>query len=349
LRILVHEWVTGGGLAGSPLPASWAAEGRAMRRAIAADFAALPGGGARVIVTLDSRLPDDPGPWTIERIAPDQATDRVRELAGMADFTVLVAPETTGILARLTREFQASRARVLGSSPEAIDLTGNKDRLAHWLEEHGIPTPRSRTIIPAMGLPADAEYPAVLKPIDGAGSVDTYYLSDARSLPASACKLTVALLQPYVPGVPMSASFMVDDRARAWLVGIGIQRVAVRAGRFEYRGGSIPSSCRSAEPRLRPMLESIPGLRGFVGVDFLWDAGQGQATVLEINPRPTTSCVGLARLLPPGRLADVWLAAFDCDPAKVAALSGLAEWVHGRTPLSFDASGRVVLDRGVVR
>ncbi len=65
LTILVHEWVTGGGLAGSALPPSWAKRDRAMRRAIAADFAATSGPPVvRVIVTLDSRLPADPGPWT---------------------------------------------------------------------------------------------------------------------------------------------------------------------------------------------------------------------------------------------------------------------------------------------
>src|ERR1700687_611488 len=69
LIVLVHEWVTGGGLAGSPLPVSWAAEGRAMRRAIAAEFAGLRGRPARVVVTLDARLPEDPGPWLVARIA----------------------------------------------------------------------------------------------------------------------------------------------------------------------------------------------------------------------------------------------------------------------------------------
>ena len=87
-------------------------------------------------------------------------TIKCRDLARAADFTVLVAPETTGILARLTREFQDRGAKVLGSSVEAIELTGNKDRLARWLGL-GFATPRSRTISPASGLPADIEYPAV--------------------------------------------------------------------------------------------------------------------------------------------------------------------------------------------
>src|ERR1700728_4806853 len=116
---LIHEWVTGGGLAGKALPASWAAEGRAMRRAIAADFACLPCGPIRVIVTSDSRLPDDPGPWTI---AAGDDPARVRELARDADFTVLIAPETSGILASATRDLEHSGARILGSTAAAVEL-----------------------------------------------------------------------------------------------------------------------------------------------------------------------------------------------------------------------------------
>ena len=48
------------------------------------------------------------------------------------------------------------------------------------------------------------------------------------------------------------------------------------------------------------------------------------ATILEINPRPTTSYVGLSRLLPPGRLAAAWLGAFDPESAGAALLPGLA-------------------------
>ena len=112
LVVLVHEWVTGGGLAGSPLPGSWEREGSAMRRVIARDFAALSTSGVEVVMTLDARLPAEPGPWRVESIAPGEHGRKLRELCRRADFTVLVAPETRGTLAELTRDLLAAGARV---------------------------------------------------------------------------------------------------------------------------------------------------------------------------------------------------------------------------------------------
>jgi hypothetical protein len=83
VTVLVHEWVTGGGLAGRPLPASWAAEGHAMRRAIARDFAAVP--GVRVVVTLDDRFPHEPGPWEVVRVGPGAEEAEFARLAARAD------------------------------------------------------------------------------------------------------------------------------------------------------------------------------------------------------------------------------------------------------------------------
>ena len=137
LVVLVHEWVTGGGLAGSPLPGSWEREGSAMRRAIARDFAALSASGVKVVMTLDARLPAEPGPWRVESIAPGEHGRKLRELCRTADFTVLVAPETRGILAELTRDLRAAGARVLGPSAAAVDLAGDKARLAAQLRAPG--------------------------------------------------------------------------------------------------------------------------------------------------------------------------------------------------------------------
>ena len=66
---------------------------------------------------------------------------RFASLLRAADFTVLVAPETSGVLAGLTRDLQENGARILGSSAEAVDLTGDKIRLAEHLRSQGIDTP----------------------------------------------------------------------------------------------------------------------------------------------------------------------------------------------------------------
>ena len=219
-------------------------------------FRGLARASPRVVVTLDPRWADEPGPWAIVPIVPGWLPERLLELAREADYTVLIAPETAGILAGLTRDLERAGARLLGSSPEAIELTGDKARLADWFEARGIPTPRTRTLVPADGLPGDWEYPAVLKPVDGAGSVDTYYLADRTSLP-DARAVPPAVLQPYERGIPMSASFLVDDRSAAHLIGIGRQMMELQEGKFRYVG----ARCRS--PARGRTTASIGG-----GVDF---------------------------------------------------------------------------------
>jgi len=312
-----------------------------MRRAIASDFASIP--GARVVMTLDARLPDEPGPWSLIRIGPDEADDTWARLGADADWTVLVAPETGGILADCSRTLAARGGRTLGATPEAIELTGDKERLETFLRALGIRTPTHRRVIPAHGLPSDAPYPAVLKPIDGAGSTETYWIGSPEDLPESARVEEVVLLQPYVSGIPSSASFLVGPEGRAQFVGIGRQRVEIEEGRFVYRGGVLPDRDADFAPVLARAVEAVPGLRGFVGVDFLRDQNKYDhtgVTILEINPRPTTSYVGLAQLLPPGQLAKAWIETMEGTTEQPA--EGLAKWVRSRGPVTFNADGTLL-------
>ncbi|MBX6315286.1 MAG: ATP-grasp domain-containing protein, partial [Isosphaeraceae bacterium] len=324
-RVLVHEYVTGGGLAGSDLPASWAAEGSAMRRALAEDLAVVP--GIHVVMTLDDRLPDEPGPWATVRVGPGQEPETFARLAVEVDYTIAIAPETGGTLLDGARILERLGARSLGCEARAIALAGDKLRMARCWQRHRIPTPPTRWVRPAWPLPEGIDfgdgdgvprvidpYPVVVKPVDGAGSVQTYLIrSSGDCWPDGALGMASALLQPYLPGVPMSASFLVDARGRATLVGVGRQRVEVRDGRFHYRGGLVPAGPQLPVPveELWRAIAPVGGLRGWVGLDFLWDEATGRAVMLEINPRPTTSYVGLRRLLPPGELARVWLAAIE--------------------------------------
>lgn len=339
--VLVFEYVTGGGLAGHDLPASWASEGAAIRRAIVGDFAAVP--GVRVVTTLDARLPFEARPGVGVRIIPDREGCSFESLAAEADYTVLIAPEADNILANLARAIGQAGGRSIGSEPGAIALTADKLRLAAHFERSGIPTPPTRPVKPAHGLPPGLEGPIVVKPIDGAGSVDTFVVRDPRRPPTGLRRLAKGLSQPYLPGVPRSASFLVDLDGRPTLLAVGRQRIEVDdEGLVRYRGGTIGELSVADLSEVERAVRSVPGLRGFVGVDFLDDPLRG-VTVLEINPRPTTSYVGLAHLLPPGTLAGGWLA------ASAGGLGG-TDWperlrIDPRlTPLTFDADGSIRSD-----
>ena len=220
----------------------------------------------------------------------------------------------------------AAGGRVLGSSARAVQLTGDKARLAVHLEQLGIDSPPSRTIVPEEGLPELTGYPAVVKPVDGAGSVDTFYLDGPGDLCEDARRMPRALLQPFLQGDPLSASFLVGPEARSWLIAVGRQRMELRNGRFLYVGGEIPVFCPDAVEQARAPLAQIEGLLGFVGVDFMWNAQTRRATILDINPRPTTSLVGLCRLLPEGLLARGWLEACGSEPRRPELLESLSAY-----------------------
>lgn len=349
--VFVYEFVTGGGMAGSDLPGSWASEGHAMRRALAEDFAAVP--GVRVIQMLDSRFPEEPGPWRTTRVTERDEERTFFRLAAEADDTLILAPETELFLLDRTEAVERLGGRLISCGSAAIRLAGNKYETARLLASRGIPTPPTfwrgeednladdlRLHFHVPGEPAPAPgmvpFPAVLKSNDGAGSIDTFLVHNFDDLPAEA---DGDILQPFVGGDPRSASFLVGVDGQAHLVGHGRQRMELVENRFVYRGGVMPCFPTECDRVIRSAVELLEGRRGWIGIDYLFNEEDGTATVLEINPRVTTSYVGLRHLLPPGLLAAAWLQALE-DPAAPLARS-LASQVAQAPPIRFDTDGTI--------
>lgn len=329
--ILIHEYVTGGGLAGQDLPESWAREGRAMRRAIAADFAHVA--GVRVRMTLDERFPDEPGPWTTRRIGAGQEHAALIEAAHAGEGVLVIAPESDGILFERAEWIENAGGYWLGSSSAGIRLAADKLAFANHLIACGIVTPPCD--------PRDrSPFPLVLKPRDGAGSIATELVQNERELTERLKRRerSTTIVQPFITGTPMSASFLVDRDGTPRLVGVGRQMIGLQSGQFHYLGGEVPAGTPAHSETARQTIIACGGLRGWVGVDFIWDE-RGRAVILEINPRLTTSYVGLRTLLPSGELAQAWLDAFD-DPENLDA-RGLANRVHAQPPRRFTADGSI--------
>lgn len=305
MQLFLYEWLSAGG-AGGNASSSLRREGWAMLVALARDFQRVP--GVCVTTLLHESCPQNLG-HVCQRIGFGEERNAFARISAASDAVLVIAPESGGILAERSLLVLDAGKILLGSTPAAIELTADKLALADHFAARGVPTPPT---VPAnqAGKP-DLRFPLVCKPRHGAGSQATILVRDRDELAAA---LSLArdeepdddlILQSHVPGDPASVAFLIGPQQRLAL-SPATQRLS-EDGRFRYLGGSVPLRPPLAERAVAlgmQALQGIEGLRGFVGVDLI--LGLAGDHVIEVNPRPTTSYIGL-RQLALDNLAEVWL------------------------------------------
>jgi predicted ATP-grasp superfamily ATP-dependent carboligase len=322
MRLFLYELVSAGGL-GREAPASLRAEGWAMLSALAADFTKVP--GLEVATLVEENTPGTLG-HRCRRIAPEQESAAFAESLAGADAVLVIAPETGGLLEdRNARVLEAGQL-LLGCRPASVRLTADQLALAEYWHKHRVPTPITRLVRTA----ADAtrlllgrgngdfgSKDVVLKPQHGAGSQGTILIRSAgeRSEAEWDAFWSAAraegpgddfLVQPYIPGLAASVTLLMGPRTCVPLP--AGQQVLSSDGRLRYQGGCMPLAeplAGRAQRLTRRALEELPGLAGLVGVDLiLGEADDGSLDyAIEVNPRVTTSYLGLRRLCT-GNLAE---------------------------------------------
>lgn len=306
-RIVVYEFTVSGGLDRGGLSAetagSLSVEGRAMVQALTADLAAIPERCVELLVdeSMVSRG-DLPAPATIVRVPAGQERAVLQQQAARADATLVIAPETDGILAERWHWVREAGGTWFGQPMEVIELTSDKHRTCEHLHRHGVPAPRGWRLDAGSSWPSDCSIPAVLKPCDGAGSegvrvVERPIGSDGwQKFSPSSSGARAWRLEPLLTGDPVSVSLLCGPRGKIALA--PCRQILSRDGRFHYLGGSLPLPAEHAARATRLALAAVGTLRdplGFLGVDLILGAdpeGRDDA-VIEINPRLTTSYVGL--------------------------------------------------------
>lgn len=250
------------------------------------------------------------------------------------DATLVIAPEFDQQLLSWTQRVLDRGGRLLGCDPEAVRLTADKLATASHLRACGLPTPRVRSVPTdtTTGLPGWVDtlrLPWVIKPRFGAGCGHTRLVRTARDAtrvledrldPVTLAEDSVIenavpelVATEYVPGVSASVSCLVGS-GRLDILTPGLQKITTSStGHMRYEGGEIPLLPDAWNERAcslaKRTLETITGLRGFVGVDLvLGDAEDGSGdSVMEVNPRVTSSYPLLARYDRTRNLAWEWL------------------------------------------
>ena len=280
-------------------------------------------GKVKVVTTIDERVQDQiseskqielPADEVI-RVHAGQHETIFRSLILSSDAVLIIAPETNDILAELTEFAEAARVPVLGSSSMAVRATSNKAICDRLFRQAGLSTPDTRlTSFTAAGQAAsELGFPLVTKPLDGTGCEGVCLVTKPSELDAALALLREVtchdqiLLQTFIRGTHASVSLLVSQRHSLPLSLNG--QLITESHPFSYSGGIIPlehPAARRAFDLAQAAVLAVPGLGGYVGVDMILE--QDQAWLIEINPRITTSYVGLHRVLTQNLAGAIWRA-----------------------------------------
>jgi predicted ATP-grasp superfamily ATP-dependent carboligase len=187
--------------------------------------------------------------------------------------------------------------KLLCPGADFVQLAGSKQQTATRLHATGVPVPYGISLGWPDKLPADFPYPAVLKRDDGAGSQAVIYCEEPRD---GRIKRRIAAsewrLERYCPGIAASVAVLCGPSGG--LVLPACLQWLSSDKKFQYQGGMTPLAPKlnaRGQRLARQVITAMPSTVGYFGIDMvLGEAEDGsQDFVIEVNPRLTTSYIGL--------------------------------------------------------
>ena len=309
LKVLVYEYVSGGGYAGQAIPPSILAEGYAMLRSVTADLKAA---GHQVTILLDARISQLSPQLDVDCTMPVSYSEEPQKIvsdnAATIDAILIIAPETDQILQKLVKAAEQTGKIVFNCTSDAIAAFSGKAQLTDFLQKNGYSTPKTlllKTEDPIEDLKAaiaqQFTFPIVFKPLDGTScnaiscvkAPDEIQSAIQKIRNQSSCSQFI--VQQYVTGLAASVS-LISNGKKAVAISLNKQQVTLKGpdGESCYEGGCVPLDHPLKAQALsvaEHLVEAFPGLRGYVGVDVV--LGDDSVYIVDVNPRLTTSYVGL--------------------------------------------------------
>ncbi|MFM8441781.1 MAG: ATP-grasp domain-containing protein [Methylococcus sp.] len=298
MKLLVYEYITGGGHGLPPNPAL-IREGDLMLSALTTDLAAIP--GLELLVLRDERLMpfrEHPHIHWIPVGTEVSAMGLFSTLLDQVDAAWPVAPETDGILEELCRRIE-TRGRILfNTSARGVRLAASKLATLAILEQAHIP------LVPTQAWSVDEDsppvaFPIVIKTDDGVACENTTIIrnTDQWSAFRQQARPGDWIIQPLVSGETLSLCglFRAGDGV---LLSVNRQLMGEHEQGFSLAGcqvNAIADESGHFAALIQAIARAIPDLWGYAGVDLI--RTEHGLQVLEINPRLTSSYAGLRAAL----------------------------------------------------
>jgi len=295
LKILVFEYICGGGFADQPLPSSLATEGCLMLQALTEDLASLE--NIQLLIPLDKRCQTIRLPNSAE-IVYVQAQTKIMallpELIAQCDAVWPIAPETDNILTDIAELVKSQNKLLLLSPPDTVALCSNKLTTFQALTAQQIPCVETQPLNHDL---TEILQRSVVKPLDSCGCQGSKIIESNDQLRQKLATLNNSeqyIIQPYLEGQSSSLSCLFKQ-GRAWLLCCNQQQVAIDNQTFNLKACLVNTSSHYEFIYLELIARiatTLPSLWGYIGIDFIETAEQGPL-LLEINPRLTSSYIGI--------------------------------------------------------
>jgi predicted ATP-grasp superfamily ATP-dependent carboligase len=293
MKLFVFEYASAGGTSDPPDSSPFLEEGMAMLSSLLGDLKRLNSLHLTTMLGSGIRRAAFPADEIVEPAGNFQ--DAVTGCMKSADALFIIAPETDGILHRLTKMGAELGRPVIGSAANAVEVLGDKLRTSELLKG-------SVTMPETKEFTGETDFsPSVIKPRFGAGSEDVF-ISDGKAI--HGLPDGDYIVQPFVDGGHLSAGFVASESSVRLL---GVCRQKLDIGKtVTFEGVAGPIDYHSPEELIKmanSIREKVPGLKGYFGLDFI-DRPDG-IVLIEVNPRLTTSypvysadvCENLAEVL----------------------------------------------------
>lgn len=252
-------------------------EGFAMLRTMTNEFSDA---GFDVVSTLNRKAKELAKWLDVDNLYDHDGLDKA--IRSNPDAALVMAPEKGGELEHIVSKLREEGISVLGAEKRPINISGDKWLTYNILKER-IPQPRT-SVYPSKD---DSE---LIKPRDGVGG------GDVQVEPSGPFSASGNLLfQEFIEGEHVSCCLLMKE-GKGEVLSVNKQEIMIRDGGLEYYGNSIPFTHEQEEACAETALKAaeILHMHGYCGVDLVLSE---VPYFVELNPRPTTSFIGLARIL----------------------------------------------------
>ena len=240
--------------------------------------------------------------------------------AGNFNKAIFISAENDNNLYNITKILEENDVKIYNSSSEACLVASDKYETYEALPSD-IPQPRSfkfkidpkwywKRAIENLHEKWQAEDPLtplklIIKPLSGVDCEDIVVIEKIEDLTLDLDKIfkpgSRVIVQEFIEGTDISVS-LISDGTNAVPISLNKQYVQLKNDKGTYLGGMLPFESEFKQEAFeiaKKAVESVEGMKGFVGVDLLINSDEKDiysVYLLEINSRFTTPYVGLNKI-----------------------------------------------------